>query len=37
MDLWCTILVKLSILLLSFENKSKSTPHDALEKNVKLN
>ena len=31
MALWCTILLKLSLLLLSFENKSINMPHEALE------
>ena len=33
MALWCTILLKLSLLLLSFENKFVSKPHEVLKTN----
>ena len=36
MNLLCTKLLKLSVLLLSFENKSTKTPHEALEKITNL-
>ncbi len=31
MALWCKILLKLKLLVISFENKSINRPHEALE------